>query len=74
MLSNLAQICQKSEITNRIIIKVNAEIRQKREQTKHACKNCVFFNQNAYLMCAVRPDVPTQSYTNINDCLDWELT
>lgn len=73
MLSNLAIICRQSVVVSQIIREVDIEIQLRQERTKHACTNCVFFNQNQYIRCAVHPEGPSVSECEINDCTDWDL-
>lgn len=75
--TNLAQVCSRVEQTYQIWQQVDYETRlkiwQHHERTKHACKNCTYFDDNGYLPCALHPQVALQNANEINDCRDWKL-
>lgn len=75
--TNLTQVCSRVSHTYQVLQRVDQELRLeiwiRRERTKHACKNCAFFDDNDYLPCALHPDLAAQKVGEINQCRDWEV-
>lgn len=75
--TNLVGVCSRAGQTYQMWRQVDQEIRyqvwQRHERTKHACKNCTYFDDNDYLPCALHPDIARHAANDINECRDWEL-
>lgn len=75
--TNLVGVFSRVEQTHRILQQVDQEMRlqlwQRQERTKHACKNCTYFDDNDYLPCTLHPDLALHNANEMNNCRDWEL-